>query len=72
MTKVLVIENEAENRNIFLECLEAEGFDVISAENGLVGVEKAQEHAPDLILCDIVMPELDGYGVLTSLRQNRA
>ena len=72
MTKVLVIENEAENRNIFLECLEAEGFDVISAENGLVGVEKAQEHAPDLILCDIVMPELDGYGVLSSLRQNRA
>ncbi|KAB8330751.1 response regulator [Scytonema tolypothrichoides VB-61278] len=71
MTKVLVIEDEAENRNIFLECLEAEGFDVIGAENGLVGVEKAQEHVPDLILCDIIMPQLDGYGVLTSLRQNR-
>ncbi|MBP5972219.1 response regulator [Brasilonema sp. CT11] len=71
MTKVLVIEDEAENRNLFLECLETEGFDAISAENGLVGVEKAQEHVPDLILCDIVMPQLDGYGVLTSLRQNR-
>lgn len=71
MTKVLVIEDEAESRNIFLECLEAEGFDTISAENGLVGVEKAQEHLPDLIICDVVMPQLDGYGVLSSLRQNR-
>ncbi len=71
MTKVLVIEDEVESRNIFLECLEAEGFDTISAENGLVGVEKAQEHLPDLIICDVVMPQLDGYGVLSSLRQNR-
>ncbi|KAF3886212.1 MULTISPECIES: response regulator transcription factor [Nostocales] len=70
MTKVLVIEDEVESRNIFLECLEAEGFDTISAENGLIGVQKAQENLPDLIICDVSMPELDGYGVLTSLRQN--
>ena len=71
MSKVLVIEDEAENRKMFLECLEAEGFDAIGAQNGLVGVNKAQEHLPDLIICDIIMPELDGYGVLTTLRQNR-
>ncbi|MGH7999979.1 MAG: response regulator transcription factor [Brasilonema sp.] len=71
MTKVLVIEDETENRNIFLECLEAEGFDAIGAENGLIGVKKAQELLPDLIICDVVMPELDGYNVFTTLRQNR-
>jgi len=70
MAKVLVIENEAESRDIFLDTLEAEGFEAIAAENGRVGVLKAQEHLPDLVICDIVMPELDGYGVLTTLRQN--
>jgi YesN/AraC family two-component response regulator len=70
MTKILVIEDEAESRDMFLECLEAEGFDAIAAENGLVGVHKVQEHLPDLVICDILMPELDGYGVLTTLRQN--
>jgi YesN/AraC family two-component response regulator len=53
---------------MFLECLEAEGFDTISAENGLVGVQQAQEQLPDLVICDIRMPQLDGYGVLTTLR----
>lgn len=70
MTRILVIEDEAESRDIFLDSLEAEGFEAIAAENGRVGVVKAQEHLPDLVICDIVMPELDGYGVLTTLRQN--
>jgi DNA-binding response OmpR family regulator len=70
MKKVLVIEDEAETRNILVESLEAEGFDTICAENGRVGVKKAQEYLPDLVICDIIMPELDGYGVLTTLRQN--
>jgi YesN/AraC family two-component response regulator len=72
MTKVLVIEDEAQSREIFTEGLEAEGFDVINAENGLVGIQKAQEVLPDLVFCDILMPELDGYGVLNTLRQNPA
>jgi len=72
MKKILVIEDTAPTRNLFLECLEAEGFYTIGAENGLVGVQRAQEHLPDLIICDIKMPELDGYGVLTKLRQDPA
>ena len=53
-----------------VELLEIEDFDVISAPNGRVGFQKATEHLPDLILCDVMMPELDGYGVLTALRSN--
>ncbi len=70
MKKILVIEDEAQTRDMFIESLETEGFDVIGAENGRIGVLKAQEHVPDLVICDILMPELDGYGVLTTLRQN--
>jgi YesN/AraC family two-component response regulator len=70
MTKVLVIEDEAETRGIFLDSLEAEGFEAIGAKNGVVGVQKALENLPDLVLCDIMMPELDGYGVLSTLRQD--
>ncbi|BDI19766.1 hypothetical protein ANSO36C_55680 [Nostoc cf. commune SO-36] len=70
MTKILVIEDEPESRDIFLDSLKAEGFEAIAAENGLVGIQQAQEHLPDLVLCDIMMPELDGYGVLNALRQN--
>ncbi|WP_392533415.1 response regulator transcription factor [Nostoc sp. C117] len=70
MKKILVIEDEAQTRDILVESLEAEGFDTICAENGRVGVKKAQEYLPDLVICDILMPELDGYGVLITLRQN--
>ncbi|MGL5804077.1 MAG: response regulator transcription factor [Xenococcaceae cyanobacterium] len=70
MMKVLVIEDEAQSRNIFIDSLEAEGFEAIGAENGLVGVQKAQTELPDLVLCDVNMPELDGFGVLSELRQH--
>lgn len=72
MKKILVIEDQTQTRDLFLECLEAEGFYAIGAENGLIGVQQAQENLPDLIICDIIMPLLDGYGVLTTLRQNPA
>lgn len=72
MKKILVIEDEAQSRHMFLECLEAEGFDAIGAEDGRVGVQRAQSHLPDLVICDIVMPEIDGYGVLTTLRTDSA
>lgn len=72
MTKVLVIEDEVQSRDIFLDSLEAEGFEAIGAENGLVGVQMAQTELPDLVLCDVTMPELDGFGVLSELRQNPA
>ena len=70
MTKVLVIENEAQTREIFVDCLEAEGFEAIEAKNGCIGVQKAQEQVPDLVVCDILLPELNGYGVLETLRQD--
>ncbi|MCC5624695.1 2-C-methyl-D-erythritol 4-phosphate cytidylyltransferase [Nostoc sp. CHAB 5715] len=72
MTKILVIDTEEQARNIFLKCLEEEGFNVIAVENGLVGVQQAQEYLPDLIISDIMMPKLDGYGVLRELRENPA
>ena len=68
MKKFLVIEDCAATRNLFLECLKAEGFYTIGAENGLVGVQRAIDELPDLVICDIMMPDLDGYGVLTTLR----
>lgn len=68
MTKILVIEDEQSVRENILELLDAEEFDAIAAENGRIGLELAQQQLPDLILCDIRMPELDGYGVLTALR----
>ena len=69
MAKVLVIEDEAQTREIFLDCLEAEGFMALEANNGRIGVEKALAHSPDLVVCDILLPELNGYGVLKTLRQ---
>ena len=52
--------------------LEMEGFEVVVAEHGRRGVELAGSAAPDLILCDVMMPELDGYGVLKAVRENKA
>ena len=72
MKKILAIEDEARTRNLLLEFLAAEGYNTIEAENGSIGVQKAQEELPDLVICDIVMPQLDGYGVLKALRQNSA
>jgi YesN/AraC family two-component response regulator len=69
MTKVLVIEDEAQTRSIFMRCLAFEGFCAIEAENGAIGVKLAQTHSPDLIVCDIMMPDMDGYSVLSTLRQ---
>jgi EAL domain-containing protein (putative c-di-GMP-specific phosphodiesterase class I)/DNA-binding NarL/FixJ family response regulator len=70
MTKILVIEDEESVRENLLELLEAEDFETIAAANGRIGVELARSLVPDLILCDMMMPELDGFGVLNTLRQD--
>lgn len=72
MTKVLLIEDNVHIRAGIAETLDFEGFTTIEAENGLVGVEMAHQHLPDLIICDIMMPELDGYSVLLQLRESPA
>lgn len=69
---ILVIEDEAQTREIFLRCLKFEKFEGIGAENGSTGVRLAERHRPDLVVCDIMMPDMDGYEVLSSLRQNDA
>lgn len=70
MAKILVIEDEAGIRNNLLKLLEENDFDVLEAEDGLAGIKLATEQRPDLILCDVMMPEVDGYEVLTALRSN--
>lgn len=69
MKKILVIEDEPAVRANILELLEAEDFDAVGAENGFMGAMWAQEYQPDLIICDVMMPEVDGYEVLGALRQ---
>ena len=66
-TKILLIEDNSDIRENTSELLELSDYRVITAENGKEGVKKAKELLPDLIICDIMMPELDGYGVLQIL-----
>lgn len=68
MKRILVIEDEPEMRRNLLTILRMENFVPLGAENGRVGVELALKEKPDLILCDVMMPELDGHGVLAALR----
>ncbi|KOR37482.1 MULTISPECIES: ATP-binding response regulator [Planktothricoides] len=68
MKKILVIEDEKPVLTNIIEILESGGFRAIGAENGEIGVQLATQEIPDLIICDIMMPVLDGYGVLTKLR----
>ena len=67
MKKILVIEDQSDVRENIAELLEISGFEVLTAEDGAVGVDMALEHKPDLILCDVMMPRLDGFTVLNIL-----
>lgn len=70
MNTILLIEDNFEVRENIAEILELANYKVITAENGKVGVEKAMQDKPDLIICDIMMPVLDGYGVLHLINKN--
>ena len=72
MKTILLIEDEPQMRRNILRMLELEGYTVIGAEDGLQGVAAATQERPDLILCDVTMPGLDGYAVLAKLRENPA
>jgi CRP-like cAMP-binding protein/CheY-like chemotaxis protein len=67
---ILIIEDNNDIRESTAEILELTGYTVLQAINGKAGVDMALQHKPDLILCDIMMPELDGYGVLYLLSKN--
>jgi two-component system, sensor histidine kinase and response regulator len=69
MTKVLVIDDSPDVCQVVGLTLQSNGYQVFVAEDGLAGVQLAQQHLPDLIFCDVNMPRLDGYATLTALRQ---
>lgn len=68
--RILVIDDEKELREEILDMLRFEGYDAIKAENGAVGIEEAKKHRPDLIICDILMPEMDGISVFKILTKD--
>ena len=68
MKRILVIEDEPEMLRNITALLRYRDYEPLAAENGRRGVEMAQRERPDLILCDVTMPELDGYGVLRALQ----
>lgn len=70
MTKILVAEDNAVNRELFRELLEARGYDVVEACDGEEALRAIEETQPDIVLLDIGMPVLDGFGVVRALRQN--
>ncbi len=70
MKKILVIEDEPEMRRNLATLLRLEKFHVSQAENGRLGLDLARKELPDLILCDVMMPDLDGHGVLQALRED--
>jgi len=71
MKTILVIEDQPVMRHKTVTILKIEGYDVLEAANGAEGIRLAHEELPDLILCDIMMPDRDGYAVLQAVRTNR-
>lgn len=70
MNKILLIEDDIMTREFLCELLQSASFDVIQAGDGRRGLQLARDGHPDLILCDINLPQIDGYGVLKALRDD--
>ena len=70
MTQILILEDDESVRLPVVDLLEAEGYDVLAAVNGREGIEMARKHKPDLIVSDIMMPEIDGFGVFETLQKD--
>ena len=69
MALALVIEDSNFQRKIIIKFLKTEGYEIVEAPNGKIGLEKVAETKPDIIFSDLVMPELDGFGVLKALKE---
>jgi DNA-binding response OmpR family regulator len=67
--RILIVEDEAPMRTALKDCLESEGYRVLTAANGQSGLDRAMQEKPDLVLLDIMMPNLDGYAVCAELRR---
>ena len=72
MSTILIIEDEQEIRDNLVDLLEAAEYDTLVASDGTDGLEKARNHLPDLILCDVMMPHVDGFDVVESVRSHEA
>ena len=72
MSTILIIEDEVQTKKVLIDSLRFEGFTAIAAANGKAGLDLAYKHRPNLIVCDIMMPEMDGYEVLSALREQRS
>jgi two-component system sensor histidine kinase/response regulator len=72
MTTILVIEDVRTVREEIAQLLELEGYETLAAANGIEGIEMARHHLPDVILCDVTMPDLDGYGAIEAIRREKA
>jgi CheY-like chemotaxis protein len=70
MTTILIVEDNLPSRELLREFIQNWGYEVIEASDGREALQKITEMAPDLVLCDIQMPELDGFAVIQSLRQD--
>lgn len=70
LQKILIVEDSIELRDVYLRYLRRKGFEVEAALDGEEGLRVAKEFRPDLVFIDIMMPKLDGYGVLKALRHN--
>jgi DNA-binding response OmpR family regulator len=69
MARILIIEDELPMRTVLQDCLEAEGHRILSATDGEIGLRKAIEEKPDLVLLDVMLPRLDGYALCAQLRR---
>ncbi len=69
MAKILIVDDSWLTRKSVEKILVSEGYDITQAENGVTGLEMIEEQVPDCVLCDLLMPELDGYGVLKALTE---
>ncbi|MEW6553418.1 MAG: response regulator [Actinomycetota bacterium] len=69
--KILIVDDDPDIVDALYVLLEAEGYDVVSASDGEEGLERIKEENPDLIILDLLMPKLDGYGVCKTLQDPR-
>jgi DNA-binding response OmpR family regulator len=69
-TKVLIIDDEEANLDFFEQTLRAEKFTVVKAHDGIEGLDKFDKFLPDIVLCDLMMPRLNGYDVCARLKHN--
>lgn len=70
MKKILIIDDHKEIREMYSSILEAREYEIYEESNGLTGAMKAVECEPDLILLDIMMPQMDGFAVLEAIQKN--